>query len=139
MKLKVILFIVSLFLNFCFSYLTAQKEIPKGKAQLVEFSNSNSKFIVPTGKTWYINNTFSFFGRDPVYWIFIKSINGVILTDYVKKVYGPILYHSDETYPTTSLVFPENTSFELIILSGERNEQIPSVKNAFLNYIEVDN
>jgi hypothetical protein len=139
MKSKMTIFIVTLFLSVCYLSGNAQTSMPKGKAQLIEFTNATAKFTVTAGKTWHINNAFSFFGRNPIYWIFIKSINGTILTDYSKKVYGPILYHSDVLYPNTSLVFPENTTFELIILVGERNEQVLCEKKAYINFIETDN
>jgi hypothetical protein len=110
----------------------AQTAIPKGKATLIEFTNSNAKFKVPEGKTWYIYNVFgerrfSQGVEEKDSRIFLKSINNINFK------FGPLLYYYNTgltiSYP---LVFPEKTTFELemIDLSGNK---------AVMSYVEVDN
>ena len=141
MKSKMTIFIVTLFLSFCSLSVIAQSTIPKGKAQLIEFTNVTSNFTVPPGKTWYINNVFSNYNRELDIKLYIKSLNGTILTDLSKKEYGTLLYHSRDMgfviqYP---IIFPENSTFELIIVSGDWELQSLCDKKAYLNFIETEN
>ncbi len=139
-KLTTILF-VTLVLSVCSLSANAQTTILEGKAQLIEFTNATAKFTVPAGKTWVVNNVFSNYDRNNDIKVYIKSINGAIMTDLIKKEYGTLLYHSRDMgfviqYP---IILPENTSFELIVISGDWDAQTISSKKAFLNYMEVDN
>lgn len=141
MKSKMTSYIVTLFLCIFSLISKAQTTIPKGKAQLIEFTNATAKFTVPSGKTWYLNSVFSNYDRNLNIKVYIKSINSNILTDLTKNEYGTLLYHSRDMgfvikFP---LIFPENTNFELIILSGDWDVQTICNKKSFLNYIETDN
>ncbi len=139
MKSKMTSYIVTLFLCICYLSGNAQTTIPKGKAQLIEFTNATAKFTVPLGKTWFINSVFSNHDIDLGIKVYIKSINSTILTDLTKKEYGTLLYNSRVMDNTRQLIFPENTNFELIILSGDWDVQTICNKKSFLNYVETDN
>ena len=58
MKSKLTFFFVAIVLSVLALSVNAQTTIPKGKSQLIEFTNSTAKFAVPEGKTWYIYNVF---------------------------------------------------------------------------------
>jgi hypothetical protein len=143
MKSKMTIFIVTLFLSVCYLSGNAQTSMPKGKAQLIEFTNETAKFIVPEGKTWTIYNAFTTVPQDEnIYSIWVKSINGIIITDISKKIFGKILYSSytlvDIILP---LILPENTTIELVVLKKDDATGIKSLYDqiAFLNYIESEN
>lgn len=141
MKSKLTIFLATLFLSVCTLFGNAQTSMPKGKAQLIEFTNATAKFTVPAGKTWVVNNVFSNYDRNNDIKVFVKSLNGAIMTDLYKQEFGTLLYHSRDPgyviqYP---ILLPENTGFELIILSGDWDAQTICGKKAFLNYTEVDN
>jgi len=143
MKSKMTIFIVTLFLSVCTFSSNAQTTTPKGKAQLIEFTNETAKFIVPEGKTWTIYNAFTTVPQDEnIYSIWVKSINGIIITDISKKIFGKILYSS---YTLVSiilpLILPENTTIELVVLKKDDATGIKSLYDqiAFLNYIESEN
>jgi hypothetical protein len=141
MKSKFSIFVATLFISVYALSVNAQTTLPKGKAQLIEFTNATAKFTVPVGNTWVVNNVFSYYDRGIDLKVYIKSINGTILTDLTKKEYGTLLYHSRDMgfviqFP---IIFPENTSFELVIISGEWDSQTISNKKAFLNFTETEN
>lgn len=134
--------VLGLLLFVCF-YTNAQISLSSGKAQLVEFTNKTAKFIVPAGKTWYVNQVLSYYklkNTDGIR-VHIKSINGVELTNLALEKYGTKVYDAVNTYVIQfPLIFPENTTFELIIL--EKKETGPpylSDNNAFINYVETNN
>jgi hypothetical protein len=104
--------------------------VPKGKANLIEFNSSNSVFIVPEGKTWYVYNVFC--ERKSVQnteespnAIVLKRVNNLIF----KK--GPLVYLSESAI-NFPLIFPEKTTFELEIISSSKTQ-------ATMTYIETDN
>ncbi len=136
----------------------AQTTIPKGKVQLIEFTNANAKFTVPEGKTWVIYSIFGDYvtggkveysdfnkrnqlrGADDIR-IFLKDLNGVQKTDYVNNLYGTQLYRSTDAatvipYP---IIFPEKTKFNLIILKGDLGGLQLHTGSAYISLIEVDN
>jgi len=158
MNLKMTVFIVTLFLSVCSLSGNAQTTIPKGKAQLIEFTNATAKFTVPDGKTWIIYSIFSEYVVDGVVKIdeyskkntysgaidiriFLKDLNGVEKTNYVKNIYGTQLYRSTNAstvipYP---IIFPEKTTFNLIILKGDLGNLQLFGGAAYISLIEVDN
>ena len=148
MKSKFTLFIVTLFISVSSLSLNAQLAAPKGKAQLIEFTNATAKFTVPDGKTWYIHNTFSDWRIDctlpdgttgRVTRVFLKSLNGVVKTDITKNQFGPQLYCSPEIN-SMSLIFSEKTTFELLLLSSNMNQDIKLFSGkGYINIIETDN
>lgn len=158
MKSKMTSYIVTLFLCTFSLFSEAQTTIPKGKAQLIEFTNATAKFTVPDGKTWVIYSFFSDYIADGVIKynesykvkelesedvrIFLKELNVVEKTNYIKSIYGTQLYRSSNAstvipYP---LVFPEKTTFSLINLKGSNlGEVLLYNGSAFISFIEVDN
>ena len=160
MKSKLTIFITTLLLSVCSLSVNAQTTVPKGKAQLIEFTNATAKFTVPAGKTWYIMNIFSSVATNikpstkypeskeyEAVRVFIKNIDNYLLTDLSKNKFGPVVYRgpNHERMQPMPIVLPENSKIEFIITSGEwdRNgtEGIKKndILNAFLNYIEADN
>jgi hypothetical protein len=131
MKSKMTIFIAALFLCVCNLSSIAQTTIPKGKVQLIEFTNANAKFTVPEGKTWYI---YGVFGSGKLN-IYMKSLNGTELTDLPTQILGSNLG------TIITKIFPQNTNFELIILTFNevQNKYILSENKAWINYVEVDN
>ena len=132
MKSKTPLFIIALCFTLFVSKGFAQTGTPKGKANLIEFTNTTAKFKVPEGKTWYIYNVFGerrFLQgvEEKDVRIILKSINNINFK------LGPMLYYYNTgitvNYP---LVFAEKTTFEL-----ELNDNTGS--KAVMTYVEVDN
>jgi hypothetical protein len=138
---------------FCLAVnVNAQASFPKGKAQLIEFSNDSADFKVPEGKTWVIYSMFSehtVISPSKSYLlidirIFLKNINGDEKTNHTKNIYGPLLYWSSATragltsvpYP---IIFPEKTSFSLIILKGSGPLDRMELHNgkAYISLIEI--
>jgi len=133
MKLKLTFFIVAIVSTVLALSVNAQTTIPKGKSQLIEFTNSTAKFAVPEGKTWYIYNVFC----EPSFtkgteetdaYIILKSINNIVFN----KGKGPLVYYYNTALVVNfPLVFTEKTQFELEIFN--------SGKKAIMTYVEVDN
>jgi hypothetical protein len=119
----------------------AQTTNSNGTAHLVEFSNANATFKVPLGKTWVIQNAFTSHPIDDnVYYIFIKSLNGITLTNISNNTTGKLLYHNNALANVNlPLYFPENTEFELIIMKKIDGTRSLYNNKAFLNYTEIDN
>jgi hypothetical protein len=146
MKSKLTIFLATLFLSVCTLSGNAQTSLPKGKAQLIEFTNATAQFTVPAGKTWYLYNILTDFETDVkddkgdyyVYFIrvFIKSLNGEVKTDLKTYKMGPQLGGEGTGYP---IIFPENTSLELIQLYEREEEYKEYSGTAFISVIEVDN
>lgn len=158
MKSKLTIFLATLFLSVLTLSGNAQTTMPKGKAQLIEFTNATAKFTVPEGKTWIIYSIFSEYVVDGVVKIdeyskkntysgsldiriFLKDLNGIEKTNYVKNIYGTQLYRSTNAstvipYP---IIFPEKTTFNLIILKGDLGNLQLYGGAAYISLIEVDN
>jgi predicted nucleotidyltransferase component of viral defense system len=141
MNSKLTIFITALLLSVWSFSVDAQTTVPKGKAQLIEFTNATAKFTVPEGKTWTVHSAFMAYPSDNnQYSIVIKSINGVILTDLSKNIVGKFIFHSNLLANLNlPLVFPEKTVFELIIIKKEGETRSLYDKNAFLNLTETEN
>ncbi len=160
MKSKLTIFLAALFLSVCTLSGNAQTSLPKGKAQLIEFTNATAKFTVPAGKTWYIMNIFSDcaanikpstesaeYKQFEEVRVFIKNIDNYLLTDLSKNKLGPVVYRgpNHERIQPMPIVLSENSTIEFIITSGDWAKigtgeiKKNDVLNAFLNYIEADN
>ena len=99
----------------------AQTAIPKGKATLIEFTNTSAKFKVPEGKTWYIYN------------VFCESLKDDGLQEKTPKIALKSINNYNSTFVVNyPLVFPEKTSFEFEVLN------ISNAKGV-MTYVEVDN
>ena len=124
--------------------------------KLIQFNNSAAKFSVPKGKTWEIANVFSAaigpegFGYDDDGYsdfdevrVFIKSINGDVLTDLSSRQLGPVIYRGPNHERTHALpiILPGGTEFELLICTGSWGDpndtmQVHQTLEAYLNVIE---
>jgi hypothetical protein len=158
MNLKKSILTFTLFLCVFSLSSIAQTTTPNGKAQLIEFNNTTANFSVPDGKTWVIYNIFSDYTVDGVMKyneydkknryeggldirIFLKDLNGVEKTNYVKNFFGTQLYRSTNAstvipYP---IIFPEKTTFNLIVLKGELGILQLHGGTGYISLIEVDN
>lgn len=144
---------MTLFISGCFFASNAQTTIPKGKAQLIEFTNESAKFTVPEGKTWILYNAFSDYctemKTDAVggltsisIHIFIKSINDVTKTDLTKLILGTQLYLSKDATKSIGMpiILPEKTKFELILVSGDAFKEYKLFNGTgFMSIIETTN
>lgn len=161
MKKTKFVFLMLLMSTLPFCIMNAQTVYPKGNAAIKEFTNATAKFVVPPGKTWYIVNCFSDCAtdvqvsqKDPESYnysevrIFIKSINGLVLTDLEKKKFGTVVFRgpNHERVQPMPVVLPENTVIEFLITSGDWASTVEGSKvvkdddlKAWLNYIETDN
>ena len=158
MKSKLTIFVVTLFLSVCSLSGNAQATIPKGKAQLIEFTNETAKFTVPEGKTWHVfsifsdyvvggkfnyyelvNETETRFEESECVRIFLKDLNGIEKTNYIKNIYATQLFHCEGAGIPYPIVFPEKTTFNLIILKGNLGFLQLYGGAAYISLIEVDN
>lgn len=106
MKSLLLLLLISIF---------SQGAISQTKeTKLVEFSNTNSEFTVPAGKTWHIHNVFSNAKASDGEWnyIFIESVNNV------KFEHGAAVSGSTRSWVQFPLVLPENTTFKLKMMEA---------------------
>lgn len=148
MKSKIILF-----LSIIIFYFSANKSIAQnlnGKANIVEFTNATAKFTVPIGKTWVIQNIFSDESTNFKInnnnnglehcrvLVFIKTINGVIKTDFITEKNSKRLNNNSDFHP---IYLPENTSIEFIIAYEDFIANKIKIYDgiATLNYIEITN
>lgn len=145
MKTRITSIIIVVLIICVWSYnVIAQTSVPNGKAQLTEFTNATAKFTVPAGKTWEILSVLTSTDEgDKQMQVLIKTINGNTLTDLSTKMYGPSLcgshnYSSVAVPVQYPIVLPENTTFELVIITTGATPSL-CYKKAFLNYIETSN
>ena len=151
MKTKLILLLSILILQLSVNKSNAQSF--NGKANIIEFTNATAKFIVPSGKTWIIQNIFSDTrtnfkiknNQDEfetlTVAVYIKSINGSIKTDFAQEKYSKRLNNNSDFHP---IYLPENTTIELVIAYDDYNNgNYDKLKvydgEATLNYIEITN
>ncbi|MFK7031906.1 hypothetical protein [Flavobacterium oreochromis] len=136
----------------------AQTAIPNGKVKLIEFTNDSANFNIPEGKAWVIYSVFSDYIVDGVLKfnnyekknfldnsldvrIFIKDWNGLEKTNFLNNIYGTQLYRSTNasTVIPFPIVFPEKTTFSLIILKGDIGSLELHNGKAYISFIEIDN
>lgn len=148
MKSKIILFLSIIILQFSVNKSAAQNF--NGKVNIVEFTNATAKFTVPIGKTWIIQNIFS--DESTTFKIkndnnglehcrisvFIKTINGIIKTDFNTEKNSKRLNNNSDFHP---ICLPENTSIEFIIAYEDFIANKIKIYDgiATLNYIEITN
>ena len=155
--ITLLLFLIVVILIHSFDGIS-QSNIPKGKVQLIEFTNLNSSFTVPEGKYWMIYSVFSDLSTEgnikyneyskvnelenqKTIRVFLKEMNGVEKTNYSKNIYGPQLFRSTDNskiiiYP---ILLPEKTSFKLSVLKGDPGNLSEYNGTAYISFIEVDN
>ena len=128
MKSKLAIFITAIFLSVWSLSVKAQTNIPNGKVQLTEFTNTTARFTVPAGKTWYISNIFSSSqsAKEETNYIILKNINNTTFGSN-----GPILSNFARNFINYPIIFPEKTTFEIQITDLSAK--------AIIIYTEVDN
>ncbi len=149
----------ALFFVFSLSFGFAQTVVPSGKAILKEFTNATAHFEVPEGKYWVVYGIFSDYvsggtikldqftktnvmENSEEVRIFMKNLNGTQVTDLSKNIFGTQLYRSTNASSVIPfpVVFPEKTSFDLLLVKGE---DIASLKEhtgkGFISIMEVNN
>ena len=128
-----------------------QRQTSTGDARMLTMNNNRSTFKVPEGKYWVINQFITDYitnittdstgatSGEEIH-IFLKAINGDVLTDLSAKKHGPQLYSSVK--PENSMRFPliltENTSFSIIILKGSIGNLTEYSGNAYCTFTERD-
>jgi hypothetical protein len=125
------------------------RESKMGSAQMMMLANNRNIIKVKPGKTVTINQIITDYSAgiktdslgnesiDEIH-IFIKAINGNVLTDKDKGMYGPQVYSS--THPEHAISFPmvltEGTSFSIVLMKGEMNNLTPYEGKAYCSYTE---
>ena len=126
-----------------------ERESKMGSAQMMTLANNRNIIKVKPGKTITINQIITDYSAgiktdslgnvsiDEIH-IFIKAINGNVLTDIDKGMYGPQVYSS--THPEHAISFPmvltEGTSFSIVLMKGEMNNLTPYEGKAYCSYTE---
>lgn len=109
-----------------------------GTAKLISMSNSRPKMKVKEGKTWTINQFMTDFTSEVItdstgqqqfeeVHIFLKEINGTILTDTTSGKLGPQLFSSLHPEHTLKMpiVFNSGDSFAIIVMKGKLTDLKP--------------
>lgn len=155
MKKLLTLVLIALSIN---AFSQSLEKYADGKVKLIEFTNDSANFNIPEGKAWIIYNVFSDYIVDGVVKfndyakknfldepldvrIFVKDLNGIEKTNYLNNIYGTQLYRSTNAstvipYP---IMFPEKTTFSLIILKGDIGTLQLHNGKAYISLIEIDN
>jgi len=109
-----------------------------GNAKIISMSNSRSKMKVKEGKTWTINQFMTDFTSEvktdssgqqvfEEVHIFLKEINGTVLTDTTSGKLGPQVFSSLHPEHTLKMpiVFNSGDSFSIIVLKGKLTDLKP--------------
>lgn len=129
-----------------------RKQAATGAASLKLMNNKRPILKVPTGKYWIINQFIADYVTDLAVdstgnmvgeevHVFIKSLNGAVLTDPAKNMYGPQVYSSIQSNHTIQfpLVLTENTSFAIIVMQGNIGSMVESPGNVYISLTAKDN
>lgn len=128
-----------------------RNETRTGVAKMTLLANNRNSLTVPEGKTWIINQ----FVTDYVVnlhtdslgnvvgeelFVFLKSLNGEILTDPAQGLYGPMLYSSMHPEYTMRfpIVLPAGTKYQVILYQGTIGALTAYDGKIFVSYFEKD-
>jgi hypothetical protein len=126
-----------------------ERESKQGTVKFMTLANNRSTIKVKEGKTVTINQLITDYSAGVVtdslgnesieeIHIFIKALNGEILTDVTKGLYGPQVYSS--THPEHAISFPialtSGSSFSIVMMKGEMNALVPYEGKAHCSYTE---
>lgn len=127
--------------------LEAQNKV--GTAKIISMSNSRSKMKVKEGKTWTINQFMTDFTSEvktdssgqqvfEEVHIFLKEINGTILTDTSAGKLGPQVYSSLHPEHTLKMpiIFNSGDSFSIIVLKGQLSDLKPHDARVYCSITE---
>jgi septal ring factor EnvC (AmiA/AmiB activator) len=130
---------------------TLENQAEQGKNKLIQLSNQSFKFNVAAGKRIAIHQVIADYtsgittdslGNNDAreIHVFLKAINGEVLTDVTKKQLGPQLFSSQ--HPQNALNFPiifeENSKLEVQIFEGPLSDLKPYGGKILLSYTEKD-
>ena len=124
-----------------------------GVAKKVTMSNARASWTVPAGKHWLVNQfigdymvdlakdslTGNLVGKEVH--VFLKSINGTVLTDISKNMYGPQVYSSIASNHSIQfpLVLTQNTIFAIEVYKGKLGALELCDAAIVCTYFEKDN
>jgi hypothetical protein len=124
-----------------------ERETKMGSATMVTLANNRNIIKVKEGKTYTLNQIISDYsagivtdslGNEQIeeIHIFVRAINGEVLTDVDKGLYGPQVYSS--THPEHAISFPivltEGTSFSVILMKGSMDKLTPYNGRVYCSY-----
>ncbi len=124
-----------------------ERETKMGSATMVTLANNRNIIKVKEGKTYTLNQIISDYsagivtdslGNEQIeeIHIFVRAINGEVLTDVDKGLYGPQVYSS--THPEHAISFPivltEGTSFSVILMKGSMDKLTPYDGRVYCSY-----
>jgi len=124
-----------------------ERETKMGSATMVTIANNRNIIKVKEGKTYTINQIISDYSAGVVtdslgneqieeIHIFVRAINGEVLTDVEKGLYGPQVYSS--THPEHAISFPivltEGTSFSVVLMKGSMDKLLPYDGRVYCSY-----
>lgn len=128
------------------------KQSATGTAKIMYMSNVKNILKVPEGKYWVMHQFMSDFSGgmstdstgittvDEVH-VFLKEINGTVLTDPSKNLYGPKLFSSlhPEQMIICPLLFTEGTQFKIEVYKGKIGALSLYEGKVYCTYTEKDN
>lgn len=128
-----------------------RKQSATGDPKIMYMSNVKNVLKVPEGKFWTLFQFMSDFSggmstdslgikhSEEVH-VFLKEINGTVLTDPSKELYGPKLFSS--THPEQVIKFPliftAGTQFRIAVYKGEVGALSPYDGKVYCTYTEKD-
>lgn len=129
-----------------------RKQISSGEAKMMTLNNSRATLKVAEGKYWTINQFMADYTSgistdtsgnvmtEEIH-VFVKSINGDILTDPDQQLYGPKLFSS--LHPEHALTFPilltSNTKFTIVVYKGTIGNLTLFEGNVYCSFTEKEN
>ncbi|MCR4964904.1 MAG: hypothetical protein K6A41_04535 [Bacteroidales bacterium] len=140
--------------------LAAKNTSSNGIAHLETFTNTNAKFTVPAGKTWYVYGVHTtemadYYVRDENWGktleshrihVQLKSLNGQPVSNSSQNKYGVSFYSGNYYNFNYPIVLPENTTIEFeIIVETDRTQKDRGIfyektdVPAVISYVEYDN
>ena len=128
-----------------------RKQSATGDPKIMYMSNVKNVLKVPEGKNWTLYQFMSDFSAslqtdslglkhaEEVH-VFLKEINGTVLTDPAQKMYGPKLFSSlhPEQVIKFPLIFTEGTQFRIVVYKGEIGSLYPYNGKVYCTYTEKD-
>ena len=129
--------------------ITLRKQAHIGTAKKVTMNNTRSMWTVPEGKHWVINQFMSDYITDvaadstgvfhgSAIFVFLKTINGVTLSDAAQGQYGTLRYSSMTPYQTIQfpIIFTAKTSFSIVVYKGQVGALMEYTGDVVCTYFE---
>jgi hypothetical protein len=146
---KIVLFVAIIATSICIQ----AQGVFSGQSKITGISNYTGKLTVPEGKTWQIIGVFSDYAVDVNGYgttasttsetiIFIKSLNGIEITNLTTNKFGPVIFCSMDNTKCIHLplILPSGSTIEFLICKGSFETKFqPCSSQTFINYIEITN